>query len=111
MVAECFIPNPENKPFVDHINEKKDDNHVSNLRWATNGENQRNITTLRKSNTSGCVGIHSRKYKGEHVGWRVRITLNNKRINIGDFKDYDEAVKARQEAEKQYYGEFAPKRD
>ena len=41
-----------------------------------------NIT---ETNTSGCVGIHSRKYKGEHVTWRVRICLDNKRINIGDF--------------------------
>ena len=32
MVAECFIDNPDNKPFVDHINEKKDDDRISNLR-------------------------------------------------------------------------------
>ena len=111
MVAKCFIDNPDNKPFVDHINEQKDDNRVANLRWATNGENQRNITALRKTNTSGCVGINSRKYKGEHVAWRVRISLDNKRIHIGDFETYDDAVKARRNAEIKYFGEYAPQRD
>ena len=111
MVAECFIDNPDNKPQVDHINGKKEDNRVSNLRWVTNAENQRNHTQLRITNTSGCVGIHSRKYKGEHYRWRVRIGLDNKRINIGDFKLYDDAVKARIDAEKKYFEEYAPQRD
>ena len=43
MVAECFIPNPENKPMIDHINNVKNDNRVENLRWVTNTENQQNI--------------------------------------------------------------------
>ena len=78
------------------------------MRWATSGENQRNITKLRTTNTTGRVGIDSRKYKGVHYSWRVRISLDCKRIQIGDFKDYDDAVKARREAEKKYFGDYCP---
>lgn len=47
LVAEAFIPNPENKPEVDHINTLRDDNRVENLRWVSSSENSLNPITRR----------------------------------------------------------------
>ena len=47
LVAMAFIPNPEGKPEVDHVNTIRDDNRPDNLRWVTRKENCNNPLSLK----------------------------------------------------------------
>lgn len=48
LVAKAFLPNPENKPCIDHINGDRTMNVVSNIRWVTYQENMNNPITLQR---------------------------------------------------------------
>lgn len=50
LVAEAFIPNPDNLPIVNHINGIKDDNHVNNLERCTHEENMQHSFRTKKQN-------------------------------------------------------------
>ena len=82
--------------------EQKYDNRKSNLEIKTNSQNMMNAH-LYSHNTSGVSGVTYTKQNGK---WQVRIGINNKRIHLGYFDEYEEAVKVRKEAEKKYYQNY-----
>lgn len=84
--------------FVDHINRIKLDNRKNNLRLVTPSENNQNLD-MYKTNKSGRTGIYKRNNT-----WIVTIRYNNKHKHIGCFKNFDDAVKAREQAEIECYG-------
>ncbi|MFN8758845.1 MAG: HNH endonuclease [Tagaea sp.] len=83
--------------FIDHINGVTWDNRIVNLRLATPQQNQQNIA-IRRSNTSGVMGVDQRRGR-----WRARITHNGKFVHLGFFDTRNEAVQARQSAERELW--------
>ena len=71
LVAEAFIPNPESKPFVNHIDGCKTNNMLSNLEWVTASEN--NIHAL-------ATGLRNRKLTDDQVREIQGSTKTNREL-------------------------------
>jgi hypothetical protein len=87
------------KDQIDHINQIKSDNRITNLRESNSSLNQQN-TNLRADNTSGYKGVSWRKGINK---WVVCIYLNNTKIHLGYFDNLDDAIAARKQAEEQLH--------
>ena len=102
LIAMAFIPNPEGKPFVDHINNNTLDNRTENLRWATPTQNNFN-SKISKNNTSGVKGVSYHKRDNK---WIARIKINGKQTHLGSFDNKEDAIKARLKKSIEIQGEF-----
>lgn len=68
LVAEYFIPNPKNKPHIDHINTKRGDNRMINLRWVTRSENMCNPITSQRNKVAQGDPVVLLNCWGEYIG-------------------------------------------
>jgi len=93
LLAQAYIPNPDNKPFIDHIDRCRTNNSLYNLRWATRTENNNNMTE-RKINCNNKTG-HKRISKTS-TGYRY---VSKKQDHRKRFKTLEEAIKYKQEYE------------
>lgn len=99
-----LINNTPDNLFTDHINRKKLDNRKCNLRNCTKQQNAFN-SPYRSDSSSGIKGID---YAKREKRWRVRIRMNGKDIGLGYYKTKTEAIEARINGMKKYFGEFNP---
>ena len=72
LIAMAYIPNPDNKSQVDHINRIRNDNRIENLRWVTPSENMQN-TGKQINNKSGHKSI---SYQKPVDRWRFKKVIN-----------------------------------
>ena len=82
LVAEAFIPNPDNLPQVNHIDGNKENNQVNNLEWCTNGYNEAHAYKL---------GLKSKNYGSKNGMAKAVLQFDLDNNFIDEYKTIEEA--------------------
>lgn len=86
LVAQTFIPNPENKPQINHLDGNKQNNKVDNLEWCTNSENQKHAykTGLEKPRCPHPKQVNQYDLEGNFIKQWDTIKNASRNLNIKD---------------------------
>lgn len=99
-----LLDKSDRRLYVDHRDRNRLNNRKNNLRIATPSQNGMN-KSLRSNNTSGRVGVH---WSASNEKWCAMICNEGRHVNLGYFENFDDAVKCREKAEHEIFGEFKP---
>lgn len=90
---------------IDHVNGNRADNRWENLREVSKAQNMWNAKRP-VANVSGVKGV---SWVASRQQWLARITVNGRKVHLGQFDDKDQAIAARKAGEAKYHGEYARK--
>jgi len=82
MVAELYVPNPLNKPHINHIDGNRLNNHYTNLEWVTRSENMKHS-----------VNILGKKFIGKLSNDDIQYIKNNYQMRVKGYTQIDLAKK------------------
>ena len=97
IIAKTFIPNPDSKPEVDHINTNRADCSLENLRWVTHKENNNNEKSLQNRRNSTYTpetirkGMETRKALKSKNGARTVFQYTKDGIFVNEYYSMEEA--------------------
>ena len=92
--------------FVDHEYGDRTNNKIKYIRLATVSQNAMNLINLPSDNTSGVIGVSWRK---DRKKWVAVIRVDGVLKHLGYFTNKEDAIQARKEGEKKYFGRFRSK--
>lgn len=95
LVGKAFLPNDSKKRTIDHLDENKTNNALTNLQWATDSENN-----TKKTIRIGKTGFRGVKKDG--VGFQAYLGYTY----LGYFPTAEEAYEMRQAVGRGLFGEF-----
>jgi len=103
LIAEHYIPNPDNKRFLDHINRDRKDNRIENLRWVDKSENGLNRGE-QINNKLGIKNIHYDKLQDRFIYQKKLRGEPHRKY----FKTLEEAIAYKEEYELSLDNESPP---